>query len=89
MKNDRYILENLKKDFWPHCALSGLRRVVRGTETLESDRWGQTNVKGQLISECPFDAWKFSKIPPKNLIDFCPGRLYRLGMLVWVNMYCI
>ena len=23
---------------------------------------------------------RFSKIPPKNLIDFCPGRLYRLGI---------
>ena len=42
--------------------------------------------KGQLISECPFDAWKFSKIPPKNLIDFCPGRFYTLGTcdLFWL-----
>ena len=47
------------------------------------------NLKGQLISECPFGVWKFSKIPPKNLIDFCPRRLYRLGMFVLVNMYCI
>ena len=25
--------------------------------------------------------YQFSKIPPKNLIDFCPERLFRLGML--------
>ena len=44
------------------------------------------HVKGQLISECSFDVWKFSKIPPKNLIDFCPESLFRLGMyaLTWV-----
>ena len=42
--------------------------------------------KGQLISECPFDAKIFSKIPPKNLIDFCPGRFYTLGTcdLFWL-----
>ena len=45
--------------------------------------------KGQIMSECILWNHRFSKIPPKNLIDFCPGRLYRLGMLVWVNMYCI
>ena len=29
---------------------------------------------------------QFSKIPPKNLIDFCPGRFYRLGTwdLFWL-----
>ena len=25
--------------------------------------------------------YQFSKIPPKNLIDFCPERLFRIGML--------
>ena len=45
--------------------------------------------KGQIMSECILWNHRFSKIPPKNLINFCPGRLYRLGMLVWVNMYCI
>ena len=34
--------------------------------------------KGQLISDCPFRNFKFSKNPPKNLIDFCPGRFYTL-----------
>ena len=51
--------------------------VIMGSE------WGskakKNSTKGQLISECPFDVWKFSKIPPKNLIEFCPGRFYRLG----------
>ena len=28
--------------------------------------------KGQLISECPFWNFKFSKNPPKILTDFCP-----------------
>ena len=48
-----------------------------------------TFTKGQIMSESILRNHRFSKIPPKNLIDFCPGRLYRLGMLVWVNMYCI
>ena len=30
------------------------------------------SAKGQLISECPFWNFKFSKNPPKNLTDFCP-----------------
>jgi predicted nucleic acid binding AN1-type Zn finger protein len=29
--------------------------------------------KGQLISECLFDVFKFSKKPTKNLTNFCPG----------------
>ena len=28
--------------------------------------------KGQLISECLFDNFKFSKEPMKNLTNFCP-----------------
>ena len=28
--------------------------------------------KGQIISECLFDFFKFSKKPPKNLTNFCP-----------------
>ena len=28
--------------------------------------------KGQLISECLFDLFKFSKKPTKNLTNFCP-----------------
>ena len=46
-------------------------------------------IKGQIMSECILWNYRFSKIPLKNLIDFCPGRLYRLDMMVWVNMYCI
>ena len=29
--------------------------------------------KGQIISECLFDVFKFSKKPTKNLTNFCPG----------------
>ena len=36
-------------------------------------------VKGQIISECIYEIIDFPKNPPKNLIDFCPGRFYRLG----------
>ena len=32
-----------------------------------------TAVKGQIISECLFDVFKFSKKPTKNLTNFCPG----------------
>ena len=28
--------------------------------------------KGQIISECLFDVFKFSKKPTKNLTNFCP-----------------
>ena len=28
--------------------------------------------KGQIISECLFDVFQFSKKPPKNLTNFCP-----------------
>ena len=28
--------------------------------------------KGQIISECLFSFFKFSKKPPKNLTNFCP-----------------
>ena len=30
------------------------------------------DVKGQIISECLFDVFQFSKKPPKNLTNFCP-----------------
>ena len=47
-------------------------------------RWKLLNrniisTKGQIMSECILWNHRFSKIPPKNLIDFCPGRFYRLG----------
>jgi hypothetical protein len=29
--------------------------------------------KGQIISECLFDVFKFSKKPTKNLTNFCPS----------------
>ena len=29
--------------------------------------------KGQIISECLFDVFKFSKKTMKNLTNFCPG----------------
>ena len=35
-------------------------------------------LKGQILSECILRNHRFSKTPPKNLIDFCPGRFYRL-----------
>ena len=30
--------------------------------------------KGQVISECLFDVFQFSKKPPKNLTNFCPPK---------------
>ena len=35
--------------------------------------------KGQLISKGILWNHRFSKIPSKNLIDFCPRKFYRLG----------
>ena len=43
--------------------------------------------KGQIMSECIYEIIDFPKyVPPKNLIDFCPGRFYRLGTcdLFWL-----
>ena len=33
---------------------------------------GTLDFKGQLISECLFDFFKFSKKPTKNVTNFCP-----------------
>ena len=35
--------------------------------------------KGQIMSECIYEIIDFPKYCRKNLIDFCPGRFYRLG----------
>ena len=37
--------------------------------------------KGQMKSECIYEIFDFPKYHRKNLIDFCPERLFRLGML--------
>ena len=37
--------------------------------------------KGQMKSECIYEIIDFPKYHQKNLIDFCPERLFRLGML--------
>ena len=36
-------------------------------------------IKGQIMSECIYEIIDFPKYHRKNLIDFCPGRFYRLG----------
>ena len=38
--------------------------------------------KGQMKSECIYEIIDFPKYHWKNLIDFCPGRFYRLGTYV-------
>ena len=38
--------------------------------------------KGQIMSECLYEIINFPKYHRKNLIDFCPGRFYRLGTYV-------
>ena len=35
--------------------------------------------KGQIMSECIYEIIDFPKYHQKILIDFCPGRFYRLG----------
>ena len=37
--------------------------------------------KGQMKSECIYEIIDFPKYHRKNLIDFCPVSLFRLGML--------
>ena len=37
--------------------------------------------KGQTMSKCTYEIIDFPKYHWKNLIDFCPGRFYRLGTL--------
>ena len=38
-------------------------------------------LKGQMKSECIYEIIDLPKYRLKDLIDFCPGRLFRLGML--------
>ena len=42
--------------------------------------------KGQKKSECIYEIINFPKYQRKNIIDFCPGRFYRLGKcdLFWL-----
>ena len=50
------------------------------TETTHRPKiWGAC--KGQMKSECIDEIIDFSKYHLKNLMDFCPERLFRLGML--------
>ena len=35
--------------------------------------------KGQIMSECIYEIIDFTKYHQNFLIDFCPGRFYRLG----------
>ena len=46
----------------------------------------RTYPKGQIIWECLLWNHQFSKIPPKNFIDFCPRRFYRYLNLCWINL---
>ena len=40
-------------------------------------------IKGQIMSECIYEITDFPKYHRKNLIDFCPGRFYRLCRYMW------
>ena len=42
----------------------------------------QKYTKGQIMSECIYEIINFPKYHRKMLIDFCPGRFYRLGTYV-------
>ena len=35
--------------------------------------------KGQIMSKCIYEIINFPRYQQKHLIDFCPGRFYRLG----------
>ena len=41
----------------------------------------RSTTKGQVKSECIYEIIDFPKYHRKNLIDFCPESLFRLGML--------
>ena len=42
--------------------------------------------KGQIMSKCIYEIIDFPRYHQKHLIDFCPGRFYRLGTcnLLWL-----
>ena len=41
--------------------------------------------KGQIMSKCIYEIINFPRYQQKHLIDFCPGRFYRLGMYIRVR----
>ena len=47
------------------------------------------NYKGQIMSECIYEIIDFPKYHRKNLPDFCPENLFRLGLLCTHLFSCL
>ena len=59
--------KNARSKEIPASVKSPKSRARKSSESSSVD-----DAKGQLISECLFDFFKFSKKPTKNLTNFCP-----------------
>ena len=55
--------------------------VVAKQKKLQHKFWAYEATKGQMKSECTYEIIDFPKYHQKNLKDFCPESLFRLGML--------
>ena len=58
----------------PGVYTKGTNHILRKHLVVRSNQ-----IKGQIMSECIYEIIDFPKYHQKNLIDFCPGRFYRLG----------
>ena len=59
------------KDYLPHDFVRNIK--TWWINQLCFAHFSPRSIKGQIISECLFDVFKFSKKPTKNLTNFCPG----------------
>ena len=60
---------------------SKMQQVVNRASPSSSQDSVIVSFKGQLISECLFDFFRFSKKTNKNLTNFCP-RIYKSGQSI-------
>ena len=84
----KYFMHNLPKKYWMvsniHAWFSAISKY--------GPIWGILSCRGslliccQIISEFIYEIMDFPKYHRENLIDFCPGRFYRLGTcnLFWL-----
>ena len=60
-------------------SISSKRGPIENVEV--ESHFFSVSTKGQIMSECIYEIIDFPKYHRKNLIDFCPESLFRLGML--------
>jgi hypothetical protein len=52
--------------------------LMKRSSKLSAQEQEIESIKGQIMSECIYESINFPKYHRKNLIDFSPGRFYRL-----------